>query len=239
MNKSDIKETPITDAATVRFVVDSHERLVGLDEEPNGEWVRAAVARGLEQERNALLSDLRRCEQQLITLTPVSDASPREEALAEALQLVLDDWANGNVILEDAMTKADRALNMPVTHTSHDARIALVREAIFNVLDEREWNFTDDEQRVDFADRVVTFLPSAIAPTMEEFRRSLDEEHAWQPDGGVLRFDSHPGGEAPHVHTTCAKCGARTWFTEHQWALLAKGCMRSTESSATDRGRKA
>lgn len=50
------------------------------------------------------------------------------------------------------------------------------------------------------------------------------EGHDWKPDGGVLRFESHPGGEAPHVHTTCAKCGARAWFLEYQWELLAKGC---------------
>ena len=41
------------------------------------------------------------------------------------------------------------------------SNVTLVREAIFTVLDEREWNFTDDEQRVDFADRVATFIPSA------------------------------------------------------------------------------
>lgn len=38
--------------------------------------------------------------------------SKREEALAEALQLVLDDWANSNVILEDAMDRAHAALAM-------------------------------------------------------------------------------------------------------------------------------
>jgi len=38
--------------------------------------------------------------------------------------------------------------------------VALVRQAIFTALDEREWKFTDDEQRVDFADRVATFIPN-------------------------------------------------------------------------------
>lgn len=41
-----------------------------------------------------------------------------------------------------------------------DNYVALVRQAIFTVLDERAWDFTDDEQRVDFADRVATFLPT-------------------------------------------------------------------------------
>jgi hypothetical protein len=41
-----------------------------------------------------------------------------------------------------------------------DPMVALVRQAIFTVLDEREWDFENDEQRVDFADRVVTFIPS-------------------------------------------------------------------------------
>ena len=51
-------------------------------------------------------------------------------------------------------------------------------------------------------------------------------DHDWQPDGGVVRFESHPHGEAPHVHTTCAQCGARAWFLEYQWELLAKGCTK-------------
>jgi len=49
----------------------------------------------------------------------------------------------------------------------NDARVALVRQAIFTVLDEREWNFSDDEQRVDFADRVLTFVPSETATTVD------------------------------------------------------------------------
>lgn len=58
--------TPITDAAVVRFVVAPE-----LDRFPAGEWVAAGVARGLEQERNALHSDIRKCEQQLIAATKV------------------------------------------------------------------------------------------------------------------------------------------------------------------------
>ena len=59
----------------------------------------------------------------------------------------------------------------------------------------------------------------------EVLRRGF-ESHDWQPDGGVLRFESHPGGEAPHVHTTCSKCGGRAWFTEFQLELLTKGCTK-------------
>jgi hypothetical protein len=42
----------------------------------------------------------------------------------------------------------------------NDKTVTLVRQAIFTVLDEREWNFENDEQRVDFADRVASFIPS-------------------------------------------------------------------------------
>lgn len=42
-----------------------------------------------------------------------SSIGTREQALAEALQLVLDDWANSNTILEDAQNQAHRALAMP------------------------------------------------------------------------------------------------------------------------------
>lgn len=69
---------------------------------------------------------------------------------------------------------------------------------------------------------------------LSEFRRSLDEEHAWQPDGGKVTFESHPGGEVPHLHATCSKCQARTWFTEDQWGLLAKGCTPSSAEQCSD-----
>lgn len=46
-----------------------------------------------------------------------------------------------------------------------DRYVALVRQAIFHVLDESNprtpglaWDFDDDEQRVDFANRVVEWL---------------------------------------------------------------------------------
>lgn len=49
-----------------------------------------------------------------------------------------------------------------------DKTVALVRQAILTVLDEANprtpglaWDFNDDEQRVDFADRVASFIPSA------------------------------------------------------------------------------
>lgn len=45
---------------------------------------------------------------------------------------------------------------------------ALVRQAIFHVLDGREWNFEDDEQRVDFADQVVAWLPNAAPQVSQE-----------------------------------------------------------------------
>ena len=63
-----------------------------------------------------------------------------------------------------------------------------------------------------------------LTKQIQERDARLAKAHTWEPDGGVLRFESHPGCEDPHVHTTCAKCGARAWFPEHQWELLAKGC---------------
>ena len=36
--------------------------------------------------------------------------------------------------------------------------LALIREAIFNELDRHEWDFSLDEDRVDFADRVITWV---------------------------------------------------------------------------------
>lgn len=49
-----------------------------------------------------------------------------------------------------------------------DRYVALVRQAIFHVLDGREWDFTDDEQRVDFADQVVAWLPNAAPQATDQ-----------------------------------------------------------------------
>lgn len=55
-----------------------------------------------------------------------------------------------------------------------EINVTLVRQAILTVLDEANprtpglaWNFDDDEHRVDFADRVATFLPSAPSAIRE------------------------------------------------------------------------
>ena len=46
-----------------------------------------------------------------------SHGGDRERALSEALQLVLDDWANANHIGDDAREQAERALNSPRSAT--------------------------------------------------------------------------------------------------------------------------
>jgi hypothetical protein len=122
------------------------------------------------------------------------------EALALDLLRKAEDFSNGKVMIlrEDFLVLCERAF---AWGQQQSAEAIGLRSEI--------------EPRVD---------KSSTAPSLEEFRRSLDEEHAWIPDGGALRFESHQGGEAPHLHTTCKKCGERTWFTERQWALLSKGC---------------
>lgn len=87
----------------------------------------------------------------------------------------------------------------------------------------------DRAAKMDEPEDNLTELMTEAALLIEQLQSKLSESsanhaHDWQPDGGVLRFESHPGGEAAHVHTTCAKCGARAWFLEYQWELLAKGC---------------
>ena len=60
--------------------------------------------------------------------------------------------------------------------------LALIREAIFNELDRHEWDFSLDEDRVDFADRVIAWvskepvaqttpktIPIAIATRLQEW----------------------------------------------------------------------
>lgn len=71
------------------------------------------------------------------------------------------------------------------------------------------------------AEEMLRVLRSLVIPSTHV--------HDWKPDGGVLKFESHPNGEAPHVHTTCAKCGARAWFLEYQWELLDTGCAVSPQ----------
>lgn len=64
----------------------------------------------------------------------------------------------------------------------------------------------------------------ALCDQVSDPSATLPIPHDWQPDGGKVTWESHPGGEAPHVHTTCSKCGARAWFLEFHWELLSKGC---------------
>lgn len=75
------------------------------------------------------------------------------------------------------------------------------------------------------AEEMLRVLRSLLIPSTQV--------HDWKPDGGVLKFESHPNGEAPHVHTTCSQCGARAWFLEYQWALLTKGCVPSPLDAST------
>jgi hypothetical protein len=68
-----------------------------------------------------------------------------------------------------------------------ELNVALVRQAILTVLDESNprtpglaWNFDDDEQRVDFADQVVSWLavratPSAIEPRSGPYTHPNDD----------------------------------------------------------------
>jgi hypothetical protein len=72
-----------------------------------------------------------------------------------------------------------------------DTFVVLVRQAILTVLDEANprtpglaWDFNDDEQRVDFADRVASFLPSALSETVPS------PEHPWRAalEGTVERM---------------------------------------------------
>ena len=56
--------------------------------------------------------------------------------------------------------------------TTTNALVTLVREAIFNELDHgakdgRVWDFNLDEDRVDFADRVVTWIPGDVTHTSQ------------------------------------------------------------------------
>lgn len=82
-----------------------------------------------------------------------------------------------------------------------DARVALVRNAIFTVLDEREWDFTNDEHRVDFADRVGSFVPSESAPTVPKPDPVADLcVHIKES----IRLCGHG-----YIHITCGDCQRR------------------------------
>jgi hypothetical protein len=75
-----VEDTPITDAAVVLFTVASE-----IDRSPAGEWVAAGVARGLEQERNAVLADIRNADAQLMrwfeAASPYATPGSLEEGL--------------------------------------------------------------------------------------------------------------------------------------------------------------
>ena|ERR1700740_2783140 len=81
---------------------------------------------------------------------------------------------------------------------------------------------------------IYGLLTEAAIALKTQHSESAATEHDWRPDGDILKFESHPGGESPHVHTTCSKCGARAWFLEYQWELLAKGCTNTPSKGAGD-----
>lgn len=66
----------------------------------------------LEQKDFGALCDmaLRACA---VSATPATPIGGRENALSEAVKLMLDDWANANEIGEDAIERAGLALDMP------------------------------------------------------------------------------------------------------------------------------
>lgn len=59
----------------------------------------------------ATVPGLRHCE---AAMRDRSESRSREQCLADALQLVLDDWANENTIGVDAQDQAHAALAMPI-----------------------------------------------------------------------------------------------------------------------------
>jgi hypothetical protein len=88
--------------------------------------------------------------------------------------------------------------------------VALVRQAILTVLDEANprtpglaWDFNDDEHRVDFADRVVSFIPSA--------------------GGAIERCPKCNGDQrgAPCAYPEACGHPCRTYIAERNQALLA------------------
>jgi hypothetical protein len=109
-----------------------------------------------------------------------------------------------------------------------EINVVLVRQAILTVLDEANprtpglaWNFDDDEQRVDFADRVASFLPSARSAT----RLSAEVLTLLREAAKELRFSE----EAARDHDVfLSGAGAHASLIEH--------FLRRYESGTTDGG---
>lgn len=75
----------------------------------------------------------------------------------------------------------------------NNPKTALIRQAIFHVLDGREWDFTNDEQRVDFADFVVAWLP----PDCPSCKGS----------GEMTVYDTTRGPDGEEATIDCDICG--------------------------------
>lgn len=101
------------------------------------------------------------------TLSHVAPIHPLVEAVRWILQdaaykapeqigVVAERWIDR---LRDAMTQEGKPVSVPSTTPRINHMTQLVRQAIFHVLDDRAWDFENDEHRVDFADAVATWIP--------------------------------------------------------------------------------
>lgn len=86
-------------------------------------------------------------------------------------EVVGDDYSGAYKMMLEYACMLERELNAALdlndvnADVAYKLQIQLVRQAIFHVLDEGnprmpglEWDFDNDEERVDFADQVVTWL---------------------------------------------------------------------------------
>lgn len=84
-----------------------------------------------------------------------------------------------------------------------NAIVVLVRQAIFHVLDDRDWNFEDDEQRVDFADKVATWIPfvqPSVANEIGAERQRQKDKEGWS--------EAHDDGHAAGCLAVAGACYA-------------------------------
>lgn len=95
-----------------------------------------------------------------------------------------------------------------------DRYVALVRQAIFHVLDNKPggWRFDDlnddiaNAERVDFADEVVTWLSSAIRSKSTEAPKSDPIADLCEKIKQDIRYCDHG-----YIYITCGQCVA-TWL---------------------------
>jgi hypothetical protein len=166
-----VEDTPITDAAVVRFTVASE-----IDRSPAGEWVAAGVARGLEQERNAVLADIRNADDQLMRWFKAASPYATPGSLESGLDRLR---ACENALMDLYEANAKGVFSVPDKHYSLITAAAEVLQqdslAVIAALRRKGWN-SAIRRAAEVAEHYAKLMKSEAAQRVADEIRAMKSE---------------------------------------------------------------